>query len=172
MTRFGLGAYDPTTDTITWTIEAINPATGDLDSTANGGFLPPDDAAGDGEGYVSFQVDAEPGLSTGTTIDTQASIVFDVNPAIPTATWTNTVDATPPTASVTPLPATESGPFDVSWSGTTKGSAIATYNVYASDDGGPFQLWQASTTATSAVYPGEPATRMPSWPRPRTRWGT
>ena len=56
-----------------------NPATGDVDGTPTGGFLPPDDAAGDGEGYVSFQVDAGTGDTTGTTIDASASIVFDKN---------------------------------------------------------------------------------------------
>jgi hypothetical protein len=42
----------------------------------------------------------------------------------------------------------------VSWSGTTPGSAIASYDVYVSDDGGAFTLWQSATATSSAVYPG------------------
>jgi hypothetical protein len=149
------GSYDPVSSTITWTLEAINPATGDVDGTPQGGFLPPDDAAGNGEGYVSFQVNAEPGLATGTQIKAQASIVFDTNAAISTNTWVNTIDAGAPTATVAPLPATETGSFPVSWSGNAPASPIATYNVYVSVDNGPWTIWQSAVTTTSARYPGQ-----------------
>ena len=36
------------------------------------------------------------------------------------------------------------------------GPGIATYNVYVSDDGGPFTLWQPATTPTSATFTGQP----------------
>ena len=47
--------------------------------------------------------------------------------------------------------------FPVSWSGTddAHGSGIASYNVFASEDGGPFVLWEAGTTDTSDTYNGE-----------------
>ncbi len=148
------GSYDAATNTVEWTIEAINPATGDVDGTPSGGFLPPDDASGDGEGYVSFSLQADPGLATGTTLSTTASVVFDDNAAITTNTWTNTIDATPPEASVAALPATVTSPFTVSWSGRDEGSGIASYNVYVSEDDGAYELWQSQTTATSAAYSG------------------
>ena len=149
------GSYDPSTNTISWTLEAINPATGDIDGSPTGGFLPPDDAAGDGEGYVSLQATALPNLTTGTQVSAQASIVFDTNAAISTNTWINTIDATAPIASVAPLPATESGPFTVSWSGSTTASAITAFDVYVSTDNGPWTLWQAGVTATSELYPAQ-----------------
>ena len=34
------------------------------------------------------------------------------------------------------------------------GSGIASYNVYVSDNGGPFTLWRLETTATSDTYAG------------------
>jgi hypothetical protein len=42
----------------------------------------------------------------------------------------------------------------VTWSGADEagGSGIATYDVYVSDNGGPFTRWQSATTATSAVF--------------------
>jgi hypothetical protein len=44
----------------------------------------------------------------------------------------------------------------VSWSGSdSDGPGIAGYDVYVSDDGGPFTLWQSDTTATSATYTGQ-----------------
>jgi hypothetical protein len=35
------------------------------------------------------------------------------------------------------------------------GSSVATYDVYVSDNGGPFSLWQSATTATSAAFTGQ-----------------
>ena len=61
-----------------------------------------------------------------------------------------------PVSSVAPLPATEaSTTFDVNWSGSDVGGpGIASYDVYVSDDGGRFTLWQTDTTATSAQFGG------------------
>jgi hypothetical protein len=68
---------------------------------------------------------------------------------------TNTIDAGPPTSSVQALPPTSPAEFSVSWSGDDpNGSGIATYDVYVSEDGGPFVLWQAAVTATMATYTG------------------
>ncbi len=152
------GVYDPqagANGVITWTFSTIDPSTGDLDGAVNAGFLPPDDAAGDGEGFVSWTGSAKLGLATGTTITGQASIVFDRNPAISTPVWTNTVDAAPPTASMTPLPATSTaGNLDLSWSGHDgTGSGVASYDVYESTDGGPLTLILPATTLTSTQVP-------------------
>ena len=126
--------------------------------TALAGFLPPDNSSGQGIGYVSYAVDPVAGLASGTVISAKASVVFDVNAAISTATWTNTIDAgPPPTSTVTALPSTTNTPsFTVAWSGTdSAGPGISAYDIYVSDDGGPYSLWQDETTATSAKYTGQ-----------------
>ncbi len=69
------------------------------------------------------------------------------------------LDLTAPSSSVASLPQYTTTPdFTVSWSGTDNagGSGIASYDVYASVNGGAYTLWQANTTATSATYPGQP----------------
>ena len=154
-------AFNPNTGVVTWTMTSIDPVTGQEVTDPLAGFLPPDNADFDGSGLVSYSIDPEPGLPSGTQITGQASIVFDVNAAMETPQTLNTVDVTPPTSSVSPLPATESQTnFNVSWSGqdlnpdSSAGSGIASYNVYVSDDGGPFTLWQSDTTQTSATYTG------------------
>jgi Carboxypeptidase regulatory-like domain len=149
-----VGTYDPVAATITWTFSTVDPTTGDLDSAADAGFLPPDDAAGDGEGYVGYTAQTEAGLPTGSAVDDQATIVFDRNAPISTPVWSNAIDNTIPTAAVTPLP-TRSTPGNVTvhWNGDDgRGSGISTYNVYVSVDGGPLNLWQSHTSATSASY--------------------
>ena len=49
----------------------------DLPTDPAKGFLPPNDDTGRGEGFLSYQAKAKPGLATGTVIDARASIVFD-----------------------------------------------------------------------------------------------
>src|SRR6202012_475036 len=66
-----------------------------------------------------------------------------------------TLDSALPTSNVLPLPSFEPKTFTVSWTGNDgTGSGIAFYDVYVSDNGGLFALWQSATTATSASYTG------------------
>ena len=149
-------SLNPSSGLVTVTMTSIDPATGQPVTDPLAGFLPPDDANGDGEGYVSYSVNPKPGLATGTAIKNQASIVFDANSPILTDQTLNTIDANVPTAQMNPLPATVLPTFTVSWSGSagTGGSGIASYNVYASANGGAYSPWLSSTTQTSASYTG------------------
>jgi len=62
-----------------------------------------------------------------------------------------------PTSSVNPLPATSPSTFTVAWTGSDAGGpGIASYNIYVSDNGGPFTLALSQTTLTSATYNGQP----------------
>ncbi len=135
-------------------MQSIDPVTGQLVTDPLAGFLPPDNAQQQGEGYVTFTVHPTAGLAAGTTIPNQAGIVFDVNAPILTDIATNTIDASAPVSSVTALPA---GSWDtnlvLSWAGRDSGSGIASYDVYASTNGGPWGEWLADTTNISAVLP-------------------
>ena len=155
-------AFNPDTGVVTWTMTSIDPVTGQEVTDPLAGFLPPDNADFAGSGLVSYTVDPKAGLPSDTQITGQSSIVFDVNAAMETPQTLNTVDVTAPTSSVSPLPATESQTnFNVSWSDQdllpdgNQGAGIASYNVYVSDDGGPFTLWQSDTTANSATFSGQ-----------------
>ena len=145
------------TGLLTVTFTSLDPDT--LATPANPlvGFLPPDTDPPNGEGYINYTIQPKAGLTTGATINAQASIVFDTNAAIATPQIVNTIDASPPTSTVTALPATTtSTSFTVSWSGSDgAGPGINNYNVYVSDDGGAYTLWQSDTTATSATYTGQ-----------------
>ena len=144
------------TGLLTITFTSLDPNT--LDTPANPlvGFLPPDTDPPNGEGYINYTIQPKAGLATGATLDAQASIVFDTNAAIATPQIVNTIDASPPTSTVTALPSTTtSSSFTVSWSGSDgAGPGINNYDVYVSDDGGAYTLWQSDTTATSATYTG------------------
>ena len=149
------GSVDVTTGVLKWTLQTIDPATRLPPSDPTLGFLPPDTDGAKGQGYVAFSVSPRTGLADGTTITNEASIVFDANAAIATPTWTNTIDSTAPASRVLALtgrPGTTD--FDVAWSGSDARSGIAAYTVLVSDNGAPFEPWQAGVTATTAVYSG------------------
>jgi hypothetical protein len=147
-------SLNPTNGVITWFMESINPATGQLVTDPNAGFLPPDKTKHQGEGYVVYTVLPKNSLATGAQITNQANIVFDVNAAILTPKTTNSIDITAPTSAVNALPVDSAPSFTVSWSGTDAGSGIQSYNIYASTNGGPWGGWLLGTTNKSGVFQG------------------
>jgi RHS repeat-associated protein len=143
------------TGVATWRFASIDPLTGDLISDPLLGFLPPNVAAPEGEGFVNYALRPKASATTGTAINAQASIVFDTNPAILTPLWSNTLDVDAPTSGVTSLPPVSPPTFTVSWSGNDgSGSGVGGYDVYISDNGAPFVAWQSGVTATSASFGG------------------
>jgi hypothetical protein len=148
---------NPVTGVVTVKFQSLDPITNLPPEGVNDGFLPVDNAAGDGQGYFTFTVQPKAGLPTGTQITEQTSIVFDTNAGVQTPTALNTIDAGTPTSSVTALPAQSPANFTVGWSGRDDagGSGIAAYDIYVSDNGSDFSLWQSATIATSASYAGQ-----------------
>ena len=153
--------YDPVTGLITWTLRTIDPLTNDLPADALAGFLPPNDSTGRGEGHVAFTIRPLAGAASGTAIANAATIVFDTNPPIATAAWTNTVDTAAPSSRVTAVVPNPGGLSDerlVTWSGSDMpaGSEVSGYSIHVSEDGGEYAVWIAATTATSAVFRERP----------------
>jgi hypothetical protein len=150
------------TGVVTCTFTTIDPTTLDVPKgNPSAGFLPPDDASQRGEGWFSYTIDPLPSLPTGTVINAKATVTFDAGlpdqSSLDTAPIFNTIDAGSPTSSVASLPAFSPASFTVSWAGQddANGSGIASYDVYVSDNNGPFALWQSATTQTSAAYTGQ-----------------
>jgi hypothetical protein len=88
-------------------------------------------------------------------------LVYHTNAGLDTFTLvygnaTNTAVTNPPVSSVFALPATSPTTFGVVWSGApyAGGASIAYFDIYVSDNGGPFTDWQSQTIATSALYNG------------------
>lgn len=141
-----------------WEFASIDPVTGDLPTDALAGFLPVNTNSPAGEGFVSYSVRARNDVMNGDVVNAQARIVFDINEPIDTPPIFNTLDPGVPVSAVQPLPTLETNAtFLVSWSGSDAagGSAIASYDIYVSTDGGPYQTWLANTVLTSAYAAGE-----------------
>ncbi len=150
---------DERTGIATWIFTTIDPTTGAIPLDPSVGFLPPDNANGIGEGFVSYTIMANQSDPTGTLINAQATVTFDTQAPLNTPQIFNTIDAgTSLTSSVAALPAaTTSTQFNVSWSGTDafNGSAISSYSIFVSDNGGPYVAWLTNTTLVSAPFIGQ-----------------
>lgn len=83
-----------------WIMETIDPTTGQPPIDPGAGFLPVNDTlTGSGEGFINFICKPRTNTPTGEVVSHQASIVFDINDAIVTNTWENTIDAFAPSTS-------------------------------------------------------------------------
>jgi hypothetical protein len=72
-----------------------------------------------------------------------------------TADACTTVDCTPPVSSVDSVSYGDApGEIVVRWSGSDSTSGIREYNVFISEDGETFNVWQLATTDTSAPFLG------------------
>jgi hypothetical protein len=89
-----------------------------------------------------------------------------------------TIDTAAPQSAVHLLPASvPAGPVSVSWAGADTftgggvGSGISSYDVYVSDDNGPFTLWLAATALTLASYTATEGHSYQFYTRARDRAG-
>ncbi len=143
-------------------MRSLDASTGDLPEDPFAGFLPPNDATHRGEGSLTYVVRSRPDLGDGTIITNRAVIVFDptygANPPILTPWVTNTVDGLPPSSAMASMPAAVEGEAVVSWTGqdAAGGSGIASYDIYASQDDGPYLPWLMATPENSARFSGMP----------------
>jgi RHS repeat-associated protein len=152
------------------TFQSIDPATS-LPPDVLTGFLPPENGTGRGQGHISYTIRPRSGLTTGTQIRNIAQVTFDFGETIatnqrsphdpsqgtdPAKEALVTIDAVPPTSSVNPLPATSPPSFLVTWAGTDDagGSGIAVFDIYVSDNDGPFVAWLTGTPRTVAAFRG------------------
>ncbi|MCB0967623.1 MAG: fibronectin type III domain-containing protein, partial [Ilumatobacter sp.] len=143
--------------TANWLIELVDPATGEPHPDPAAGFLPPEPVTpeGAGQGFAELFVESVGSSPTGTDVDATATIVFDTNEPIVTNTWTNRLDRSSPTSSMSGVGATTEIGGVIGWSGVDTGSGAATYDVWRKIGDGPFALWLDDTPLTEVEFDGE-----------------
>ena len=151
--------FNVQTGLLTVTFTSLDPLTGQAPTGVFDGFLPPDNSSGIGEGYVQYTVQPKAGLATGTTINQQASVVFDTNAAIAhrRGRQHHRRQRRRPAASAA-LPATTSTPsFTVSWSGSDGAAARASPTTTSTSPttAARSRSGRSDTTATSATFTGQ-----------------
>lgn len=90
-----------------WELTLIDPETNAMPIEGGIGFLPPNNAQGDGEGHVVFSIDLKTDLQPGSEVRNQARIVFDSNEAIETNVTVHIVSVPPPDRPVNLTPDSE-----------------------------------------------------------------
>lgn len=146
--------FTPENGRAVWTFTTLDPATRDLPEDGMVGFLPPNQTSPEGEGSVGFTVRTKPGLASGTKIENEAKIVFDVNDPIFTPVWSNTVDVSAPSTRVRALADVSSDSLTLYVDGGDGESGVQQYGLYVSDNDGPFLLHAVSAEPTFA-FKGE-----------------
>jgi len=66
------------------------------------------------------------------------------------------VDDTPTSFITSPSAEVNTNPFTVTWGGSSAVASVASFDVFVSDNGGPFTAFLTGTTATSAPFTGVP----------------
>lgn len=149
---------DPFTKRVTWTLQAIDPYTGEPPESPLIGLLPPNDPSGRGEGSVIYTIEPDPGQPTGAVLANGAAIIFDDNPVIETNIVTNTLDAVAPTSQIAPIPGTTTNPaIALQWtkSDDDGGSGSDRVDIYVSTNGGAYQAWRTSVEGGQTTFIGE-----------------
>lgn len=154
------GTYDPVARAIAWTFRTLDRATRQEPEDPMAGFLPAITDAGTEIGWVDFTISPIQGLKTGDLIRNQAFVNFDGQPnpaglywapAPKAGPWTNVLDFSPPTSQVAPLPGISySHAVVVRVGGEDEGSGIERFEIYASQDGGPFEYAGGTDTTVYA----------------------
>ena len=146
---------DVLNDEVFWIFQSIDPATGQVPTNPLVGMLPVNDTTGVGEGFVDYTVRSDSPASTGTEIGAEATITFDTEGAIETPPITNTIDAGAPTSQVDSVASTPgSEEMTIYLSGSDAETGIASYDVFVSEDSGPFREARRSVTDTTTTYRG------------------
>ena len=138
---------------VTWQFTAIDPVTKDIPVFE--GFLPPNKAKPEGEGSGSYTVYPRQTIADGTVFLNRASIVFDFNLPVFTNTWENIADVPPPVSSVLATVTAGDSIIHLNFTGNDAKSGTGYYNLYVSENNGPWQAFGGGATDTLSLK-GEP----------------
>lgn len=149
------GWYETESHTLKAQYSSFDPTSMVLTDTADYGFLPPNKNEPEGEGFLIFRVAPKAGLSHQKLLNNEAKIYFDQDTLITTPVWVNTIDRIKPSGAVSLLPATiYDTTFTVSWASTDIHAGVMDHNIYVSENNGPYRLWKAHTSLSSAEFNG------------------
>ena len=141
----------------TWLIEAIDPLTGELRRDPSLGLLPPNNAIGDGSGFVSYTIALEDDLASGEEISASARVIFDTAPPADTPLLAVQADTVAPESQLS-VKDLGNANYEVTWQAVDDalGSGVRHVSVYYAADGGDFSIWQRQIEgeAGSAIFSG------------------
>lgn len=151
------GQFDENTGVAAWSFVSLDKNGKELQDIMLG-FLPPNNADGIGEGFVTFSVEHKANPANGSSVSNKATIVFDYNKPIVTNTYVNTFDTDYPSSSITKVEEKD-GKLVVTLSGSDATSGIGTYHIFAFKNGGEAEQVTTVTQGNQATFTCEPGTK-------------
>ena len=122
------------------------------------GLLPPNNAQGQGAGFVSYRIALRDDAETGGQLEAQARVLLNNAPPEDTQLLTYTVDGAAPTTQLDVAQVGTSPDFTVRWNSIDDqdGSGFKHVTLYVAEDGGDFRIWQRQLQEASGelVYLG------------------
>ena len=144
------GKYDQTKGIAAWTFQSLDPMTMEPTNDLMQGILPVNYNGTSGIGEVLFEIGVKQGKTDGTEIPNRAGIVFDYEEKILTPTWTNIVDAVPPTSTVESTTMEKPDTVTLHFEGEDTRSGVWKYTVYVQD--GVNAPWREVGVTDTCVY--------------------
>jgi hypothetical protein len=148
-----------------WIFTSIDPTTGLPPEDAFKGFLPVNDTTTfyndtipkKGEGFVNYSIRCAGDVKTGDSVKAQAGIVFDFNAPVITNKWINIIDAVAPVSKLKVIShQIDPDVVTLNFSGEddSAGVGIKNYDLYVSENGQPFYLYQEKMNAGEFHFMG------------------
>ena len=144
------GKLDTEKGVASWSFVTLD-KNGKLEEDPDKGFLVPNNANHEGEGFVSFNINHKDDLAGGTKIANEATIIFDANEPIKTNNYINTLDADNPTSKALSAKLGEDGKLEVTWEAKDLTSGVAAIDLYQSVDDGALEYLQRVPASKASV---------------------
>lgn len=144
-------SYDEVQGIAQWTIKSLDPMTMEPTDEPMDGVLPIN-SNGEGQGYISYDIRlTSDQFPDGTEIPNRASIIFDLEDAILTPTWVNTVDAEAPQGYIVGGEQRGDSILTLRFGGTDNRSGVYAFDLYVQAGTGSSWVKEPSTIADT-VY--------------------
>src|SRR5262249_43037067 len=151
---------DLKTGIATWLLQAIDPLTGEVLRDPTKGLLRPNNAQGQGAGFVTYTVVPVENPTPGAPITATARVIADNAPPEDTEPLVYRIDGKAPTTTLDATPVAGTNDYHLRYSVVDDdgGSGVRHVTLYVAEDGGDFKIWkrQVQSTAGEEVYLGRP----------------
>lgn len=149
------GKFDEEKGIATWRFFSLNADGTEIDDPLKG-FLVPNNANHEGEGFVTFHINHKAGLSGGAKIANEATIIFDYNDPIVTNRYSNTLDTDLPSSRALSATFNDQGKIVVTWEADDATAGAGTIDLYQSVNDGEFEwIGRFAASKLSAEIPCE-----------------
>jgi hypothetical protein len=142
------GKLDTEKGVASWSFVTLD-KNGKIEEDPDKGFLVPNNANHEGEGFVTFAINHKSDLSNGAKIANEATIIFDANDPIKTNKYINTIDKDVPESKATKVNVKDNK-LELEYTAQDATSGIRKVQIFVSVNGGDFEPVEGKTISYEA----------------------